>query len=64
MPPLPVAGAAAVGLAGAASSELRRAPAGGELAPLVLECGGRASEELVAFVRAYGTGLPPSERWR
>ena len=40
----------------------RYPPSGGELIPAVLETGGRPSDELTAFVRAYGQGLAPEER--
>jgi len=32
------------------------------LVPLVFETNGRASDEAVAFVRAYGVGLPQANR--
>ena len=53
------------GLAAAQAVDRKRVrypPAGGELVPAVLESGGRASDELVAFVRSYGQDLPEAER--
>ena len=40
----------------------RYPPHGGNLVPAVLESGGRPSDELVAFVRTYGHGLPDADR--
>ena len=37
-------------------------PVVGELVPLVFGTNGRASDEAVAFIRAYGVGLPPDNR--
>jgi hypothetical protein len=39
----------------------RYPPTGGELVPLAFETGGRPAEETVAFVRAWGHGLPAGE---
>ena len=53
------------GVAAAQAVDRKRArypPAGGELIPAVLESGGRPADELVAFVRSYGQGLPEAER--
>ena len=40
----------------------RYLPQGGELVPMVFETNGRASDEAVAFVRAYGHGMPLADR--
>ena len=40
----------------------RYPPEGGELVPMVFETNGRPSDEAVAFVRAYGHGLPLADR--
>ena len=40
----------------------RYPPGRGELAPMVFETNGRPSDEAVAFVRAYGHGLPLADR--
>ena len=53
------------GLAAAQAVDEKRSrypPAGGELVPAVLESGGRPADELVAFIRSYGRGLPEAER--
>ena len=53
------------GLAAAQMVDTKRArypPVGGELVPLVFEAGGRASDEAVAFLRSYGSGLDATDR--
>ena len=40
----------------------RYPPRGGDLVPMVFETNGRPSDEAVAFVRAYGHGLPLADR--
>ena len=53
------------GVAAAQQVAVKRArypPAGGELAPLVFETGGRPSDEALAFMRCYGHDLPEGER--
>ena len=53
------------GLAAAHMVDTKRArypPHGGELVPLVFESGGRASDEAIAFIRSYATGLEATER--
>ena len=40
----------------------RYPPRGGQLVPAALESLGRPSDELVSFVRNYGSNLPDAER--